>query len=183
MHDCYESCEIGTGPLQDARIRLPITRRDQSSLPSRLVSGLRTCPFGRSRPPSRQFLPVASVDSIRSATVAGAAPACDRFPNYPSARFANGTLNTVRRSRPAPWRAQENDIGALQDDIGRFVDITIRIPSHRERQDEPAVEARHSAVAPLPPSSQTATSTGASSRLPMRNLASRAAGMAATALP
>ncbi|MGV1792090.1 hypothetical protein [Rhizobium sp. A37_96] len=45
----------------------------------------------------------------------------------------------TRRSRQAPWRAQENDIGALHDDIRHFVGIATGKLSHRERQAEPAV--------------------------------------------
>lgn len=63
--------------------RLLIAHRDRSSSNrSRLVSGLRSCPSGRSRHLPRP-MPSGCRRDFRSATVAGAAPACDRLPNSP----------------------------------------------------------------------------------------------------
>lgn len=70
------------------RLRLLTARRDQSSsTDSRLVSGLRSRPCGPVPTPSRASRPVAVVET-NFATVAGAAPASHRLPNYPCRRTA-----------------------------------------------------------------------------------------------
>ena len=69
--------------------------RDQSSSKrSRLVSGLRSCPCGTVPTPSRALAQWSPVGIFGFATVAGAAPASNRLPNYP---FGQSTEEHLER--------------------------------------------------------------------------------------